>query len=103
MSLKSEVFVRRFTLIQIQINVESMYLSIPITEGIYWVKKLRSGHVRSCKSFTFSLNTALDGSRLHILFSPIPNKNGIRNRIPITLPSPFTPNSAGLTELFINE
>lgn len=42
MSLKSAVFVRRFTLIQIQINVESMYLSLPITEGIYWVKKLRS-------------------------------------------------------------
>jgi hypothetical protein len=46
MSLKSEVFVRRFT--SIQINVESKYLSIPITEGIYtegiyWVKKLRSG------------------------------------------------------------
>jgi hypothetical protein len=36
MSLKSEVFVRRFT--SIQINVESKYLSIPITEGIYWVK-----------------------------------------------------------------
>ena len=38
MSLKSAVFVRRFTLIQIQINVESMYLSLPVTEGIYWVK-----------------------------------------------------------------